>query len=60
MPYGGFDVYIAVEPNYPLARFTLAKALLEQGKAAEARGLLLEELRRNPDPEVEALLKRVP
>lgn len=51
---------LAVKPDYPLVRFTLAKALLEQGKAAEARGLLLEELRRNPDPEVEALLKRVP
>ncbi|WP_114312772.1 ATP-binding protein [Thermus caldifontis] len=51
---------LAVEPSYPLARFTLAKALLEQGKVPEARGLLEEEVRRNPDPEVKALLQRLP
>jgi tetratricopeptide (TPR) repeat protein len=44
---------LAVKPGYPLARFTLAKALLEQGKGEEARRLLREELRANPDPEVE-------
>ncbi|MFM9420123.1 ATP-binding protein [Thermus scotoductus] len=51
---------LAVEPSYPLARFTLAKALLEQGKVEEAKALLAEELKRNPDPEVKALLERLP
>ncbi|WP_243090309.1 ATP-binding protein [Thermus neutrinimicus] len=51
---------LAVEPSYPLARFTLAKALLEQGKVEEARRLLVEEFRRNPDPEVKALLEGLP
>jgi hypothetical protein len=50
---------LAVKPGYPLARFTLAKALLEQGKGEEARRLLREELRANPDPEVERLLREV-
>ncbi|MFN3369874.1 MAG: tetratricopeptide repeat protein [Thermus sp.] len=43
-----------------MARFTLAKALLEQGKVEEARRLLVEEFRRNPDPEVKALLEGLP
>lgn len=51
---------LTVEPNYPLARFTLAKALLEQGKVEEARRLLQEEVVRNPNPEVKALLQRLP
>jgi predicted Zn-dependent protease len=50
---------LAVKPDYPLARFTLAKALLEQGKKEEARRLLREELRANPDPEVERFLREV-
>jgi len=50
---------LAVKPDYPLARFTLAKALLEQGKKEEAMRLLEEERRANPDPEVEALLRRL-
>ncbi|RTI38888.1 tetratricopeptide repeat protein, partial [Thermus scotoductus] len=45
--------------DYPLVRFTLAKALLEEGKKEEARALLLAELRLNPDPEVRALLARI-
>ncbi len=45
--------------DYPLGRFTLAKALLEQGKKEEAMRLLEEERRANPDPEVEALLRRL-
>ena len=51
---------LAVQPSYPLARFTLAKALLEQGKVEEAKALLAEELKRNPDPEVKALLEGLP
>jgi thioredoxin-like negative regulator of GroEL/anti-sigma regulatory factor (Ser/Thr protein kinase) len=50
---------LAVKPDYPLGRFTLAKALLEQGKKEEAMRLLEEEQRANPDPEVEALLRRL-
>jgi nitrogen-specific signal transduction histidine kinase len=50
---------LAVKPGYPLARFTLAKALLEQGKGEEARRFLREELRANPDPEVERFLREV-
>jgi len=48
-----------VKPDYPLARFTLARALLEQGKGEEARRLLREELKANPDPEVERFLREV-
>ncbi|MDM7325375.1 MAG: tetratricopeptide repeat protein, partial [Thermus sp.] len=51
---------LAVAPRYPLGRFTLAKALLEQGKTEEARKLLEEEAKQNPDPEVKALLQRLP
>jgi nitrogen-specific signal transduction histidine kinase len=40
----GYRQVLAVKPGYPLARFTLAKALLEQGKGEEARRLLREEL----------------
>jgi predicted Zn-dependent protease len=50
---------LAVKPDYPLGRFTLAKALLEQGKGEEARKLLREELKANPDPEVERFLREV-
>jgi predicted Zn-dependent protease len=50
---------LAVKPDYPLGRFTLAKALLEQGKKEEAMRLLEEERRANPDPEVEALLRKL-
>jgi anti-sigma regulatory factor (Ser/Thr protein kinase) len=55
----GYRQVLAVKPGYPLARFTLAKALLEQGKGEEARRLLREELRANPDPEVERFLREV-
>jgi signal transduction histidine kinase len=50
---------LAVKPDYPLGRFTLAKALMEQGKKEEAMRLLEEERRANPDPEVEALLRKL-
>jgi hypothetical protein len=42
-----------------LARFTPAKALLEQGKGEEAHRLLREEPRANPDPEVKRFLREV-
>ncbi|GLV47398.1 hypothetical protein TJA_05700 [Thermus sp. LT1-2-5] len=50
---------LSLKPDYPLARFTLAKALLEEGRREEARRLLEAELRRNPEPEVRALLERL-
>jgi len=46
-------------PDYPLARFTLAKILLEKGDKGEAVRLLKAELAKNPDPEVKALLDKV-
>jgi predicted Zn-dependent protease len=50
---------LAVKPDYPLARFTLARALLERGRREEALRLLQEELRANPDPEVRRYLREL-